>query len=135
MKMTTFNPEIISKDADSIIKLFEELGFEQRHKKTNIEGKDITMVRMKDSNGFHVDVVHDPDAGQDTSLIRMNVDDFGEAYELLIEHGFRNIRYNEEAVFTEGAKQSRMISPSGFEIDLCLHIKDLFYNFRKRGWK
>ena len=135
MKITTFNPEIISNNADHVIKLFEDLGFEQKHKKTNVDGKEITMIRMTDPNGFHVDVVHDPDAEKDVSLIRMNVDEFGEAYELLKEHGFRNIKYNEEAVFTEGAKQSRMISPSGFEIDLCLHIKDIFYNFRKNGWK
>ena len=135
MKITTFNPEIISNNAEPIIQLFEDLGFEQKHKKTNVDDKDITMVRMTDPNGFHVDVINDPSAEQDTSLIRMNVDDFGEAYELLKEHGFRNIKSNEEAVFTEGAKQSRMISPSGFEIDLCLHIKDIFYSFRKRDWK
>ena len=135
MKITTFNPEIISNNADPIIKLFEDLGFEQKHKKTNVDGKNITMIRLADPNGFHVDVVNDPNAKQDVSLIRMNVDEFEEAYELLKEHGFRNIKYNEEAVFTEGAKQSRMISPSGFEIDLCFHIKDIFYSFRKKGWK
>ena len=133
MKITTFNPEIISNNADSVIKLFEELGFEQKHKKTDVDGKDITMVRMTDSNGFHVDVVNDPEAKQDSTLIRMNVDDFGEAYELLKEHDFRNVKFNEDAVFTEGAKQSKMISPSGFGIDLCFHIKDIFYSFKKRG--
>ena len=29
MKITTFNPLIVSKDAESIISLFEELGFEK----------------------------------------------------------------------------------------------------------
>ena len=34
MKITTFNPLIVSKDAESIITLFEELGFEKRHTPT-----------------------------------------------------------------------------------------------------
>lgn len=135
MKITTFNPEIISNNAEPIIKLFEELGFEQRHKKTDVDGKDITMIRMTDPNGFHIDVVNDPQAKQDTTLIRMNVDEFGEAYETLTFHDFHNARFNNEAIYTEGAKQARMVSPSGFEIDLCMHIKDIFYNFKKKGWK
>ena len=135
MHITTFNPEIISSNAEPIIKLFEELGFERKHKKTYFDRREITMIRMADPDGFHVDVISDPDAKQDISLIRMNVDNFEETYELLKEKGFRNIRFNEEAVFTDGAKQARMISPSGFEIDLCHHIKDVYYNFRKKGWK
>ena len=31
MKITTFNPLIVSQNADEIISLFEELGFEKRH--------------------------------------------------------------------------------------------------------
>ena len=41
-------------NADEIIKLFEELGFERRHKVDNIDDKDISSVRMKDANGFYV---------------------------------------------------------------------------------
>jgi len=33
MKITTFNPSIITKEAEPVIKLFEELGFEQTHNK------------------------------------------------------------------------------------------------------
>jgi len=126
MKITTFNPEIISNNADPIVKLFEELGFEQRHRKTDVDGKDITMIRMTDPNGFHVDVINDPHATQDTTLIRMNVDYYPEAYEILTDYDFRNAKYNEDAVFTQKAKQSRMISPSGFQIDLIHHIKGFF---------
>ena len=32
MKITTFNPSIITKEAEPIIKLFEELGYAQPHK-------------------------------------------------------------------------------------------------------
>jgi hypothetical protein len=30
MKITTFNPQIVTKDAEPIVKLFEELGFERK---------------------------------------------------------------------------------------------------------
>ena len=33
MKITSFNPLIVAKDAEPVIKLFEELGFEKRHEK------------------------------------------------------------------------------------------------------
>ena len=56
MKITTFNPMILSKNADEIIDLFEELGFERRHQVDNIDDKDISSVRMKDANGFYLDV-------------------------------------------------------------------------------
>ena len=43
MKITTFNPLILTKDSESVIKLFEALGFEKRHTITiNEDGKDIT---------------------------------------------------------------------------------------------
>ena len=129
MKITTFNPEIISNNAEPIVKLFEELGFERRHTKTDVDERDITMIRMKDPNGFHVDVVNDPSAERDTTIIRMNVDNFGEAYEILEDYDFRNAKYNENAVFTENAKQAKLTSPTGFTIDLCYHIKGIFYNF------
>ena len=56
MKITSFNPLIVTKDADSAIALFEELGFVKRHTKDDISLNNVTDVRMKDANGFHVDV-------------------------------------------------------------------------------
>ena len=50
MKITSFNPLIITKDAAPVIELFEALGFEQRHTKTGINDKDITSVRMRYEN-------------------------------------------------------------------------------------
>lgn len=34
MKITSFNPLIVTRDAENVIRLFEELGFERRHRKT-----------------------------------------------------------------------------------------------------
>ena len=38
MKITTFNPQIVTKNPEPIIKLFEELGFVQTHNKADIRG-------------------------------------------------------------------------------------------------
>ena len=46
MQITTFNPMILSKHADDVIKLFEDLGFERKHQKDNIDGKDIIIISI-----------------------------------------------------------------------------------------
>ena len=123
MQITTFNPMILSKNADEIIKLFEVLGFERKHKVDNIDDKDISSVRMKDSGGFHVDVACSiSNISQDMTFIRMNVDNFEEAYNILIDHGFRNTR-GDKTLDTQSAKATTMVSPSGFTIALVEHMK------------
>ena len=57
------------------------------------------------------------------TAIRMNVDNFGEAYELLTAHGFKNF-YGDQTVDTNSSESAIMISPSGFVINLIQHIKD-----------
>jgi hypothetical protein len=124
MQITTFNPMILSPKADEVIALFEELGFERRHQKDNIDGKDISTVRMKDSNGFHVDVARVESMPKDMTTMRMNVRDFEEAYELLKAHGFKNAKGEDTVVETVHAKSCLMISPSGFSIQLTQHIRE-----------
>ena len=123
MQITTFNPMILSKNADDIIKLFEEIGFERRHQVNNVDDKDISSVRMKDANGFYVDVARVESMPQDMSTIRMNVRDFEEAYEFLKAHGFKNARGDEHVVESASAKSCLMFSPSGFSIQLTQHIR------------
>ena len=120
MKITTFNPMIISKDAENIVRLFEELGFEKRHNK---EGDDFSSNRMKDANGFHVDVVAAA-APQDITSIRMNVDSFDTAFKILTDHGFKGTEGG-QARDTGSSKSAMMISPSGFSITIVEHIKEL----------
>ncbi|OON86648.1 hypothetical protein BXO88_06535 [Oribacterium sp. C9] len=122
MQITTFNPMILSSHADDIIKLFEELGFEKRHTVDNVDNKDITSVRMKDANGFHLDVaqIH---AEKDITTMRMNVRDFDEAYAFLKDHGFKNATGEDHTVESEHAKSCLMISESGFSIQLTQHIR------------
>ncbi|MCR5341808.1 MAG: hypothetical protein K6E70_00395 [Butyrivibrio sp.] len=123
MTITTFNPMILSKDADDIVKLFEEMGFEKRHQVDNIDDKDISSVRMKDANGFHVDVARVESMEKAMTTMRMNVSDFDEAYAFLKDHGFKNARGDDHSVDSKSARSCLMISPSGFSIQLTQHIK------------
>ena len=123
MKITTFNPMILTPKAEETIKLFEELGFEKRHAPTVDTGKSmVTSTRMKNADGFCIDIAGVDSLPQDMQIIRMNVDDFDEAYEMLIARGFTNSG-GEQVVETAANKSALMISPSGFKFDLCQHIK------------
>ncbi len=124
MKITTFNPQIITKDAEALVKLFEQLGFEKRHQQEGIGEFDVKGIRLKDANGFNLDISQ-PDTlptGHDLVAIRMNVDDFDEAYQLLVKNGFRNY-YGDSTASTRTGKSAIMISPTGFVINLVQHIK------------
>ena len=121
MKFTSFNPLIVTKDAAPVIALFEALGFEKRHTNKNIDDKDITNVTMKDANGFHVDVAQ-ADVPRYLTIIRMNVDDFDEAFAFLIDKGFTHP--SGRVVESKSSKSAMLVSPSGFAFDLCHHIKD-----------
>ena len=119
MKITTFNPTIVSSKSEDIIKLFEALGFEKRHH--NVEVEDRPSYRLKDANGFYVDVVQNDEATQDHTVIRMNVDNFDEAHEILLAHGFKD---GPRLLDKKSAKSTGMISPSGFVIGLVEHKKN-----------
>lgn len=123
MKITTFNPLILSSNADEVIKLFEEMGFEQRHAPViPLETGDVTDTRLKDENGNHIDVANPEGLPQDTMAIRMNVDNFAEAYDILEKHGFKNTR-KDRVVVAETARSATMVSPSGLKIILVKHVK------------
>ena len=125
MKITTFNPQIITKNAEPLVQLFEELGFEKRHNQEGIGDLDVTGIRMKDANGFYLDIsqVDALPAPNDLTAIRMNVDNFDEVYEMLLSRGFKNF-YGDQTVGTNTSKSAMMISPSGFAINLIEHIKE-----------
>ena len=129
MNITSFNPMIITSKAEDIIKLFEELGFERRHEKTEIDERTGSSVRMKDTNGFHVDIAQVDVIPKDMTAIRMNVRDFDEAYEFLVAHGFEIVPGG-KITETGSSRSVMMVSPSGFAIDLDYHYSvnfSLFY--------
>ena len=125
MNITSFNPFISTAHPDEAVSLFKELGFERRHTKEGIEiaDRDDTVIRMKDANGLYIDILKtDASLSQDTVGIRMNVDNFEEAYKMLLEKGFKNM-YGDETVKTGSSKAAMMVSPSGFSICIIQHIK------------
>ncbi len=122
MKITTFNPAIITKEAAPIIKLFEELGFVQTHNKAENVDVEFSAHRMKNEGGFHVDVVEVPSIPKTYMSIRINVDNYEEAYDFFISKGFREARGFAPST-TKSSKYAYLVSPSGFIIDVCEHIK------------
>ncbi|MBQ7499992.1 MAG: hypothetical protein IJT91_03765 [Clostridia bacterium] len=123
MKITSFNPLIVTKDAGSAVKLFEEMGFEQRHIKGDISVNNVTDIRMKDANGFHVDVTQ---GTGEWMMIRMNVDDLDEAVSFLEAHGFHKARHEaaKDTVDTGTSRFNIMVSATGFIIAVSQHSKD-----------
>ena len=124
MKITTFNPQIFTNDAAPVEKLFEELGFEKRHDQKNIGDQNAEGIRMKNESGFYLDISQsEVDFPRDLVGIRINVDDFDEAYKFFTDHGFKN--YAEDRVNeVKTSKSAVLISPSGFGINLVQHIKN-----------
>ena len=120
MKITTFNPLIITRDPDAAIELFEKLGFKQHHVKQNISELKTTDVRMKDENGFYVDIAM---GDGEYTMIRVNVDDFDEAIEFFMSHGFRKPNHERAAktVDTRSSRYTMVVSPSGFILAVSQH--------------
>lgn len=123
MKITSFNPLIVTKDAASAIALFEELGFEKKHTKAGISLNNVTDVRMKDANGFHVDI---SEGSGEWTMIRMNVDNLEEAIAFLEARGFHRARHEaaHETVDTGSSRFNIMVSSTGFIFAVSQHIKD-----------
>ena len=124
MKITTFDPIIVTNNFDQVVGLFEALGFEKKHAPVTDTGKrNVRSLRMKHPEGYHVDVADSPDAERDLTYIRMNVDNFDEAYDIFMAHGFTNPR-GDGTIDSKSSKAATLIAPSGFRMALVQHIKD-----------
>ena len=123
MKITSFSPLIVTRDAESAIALFEELGFARRHTKEGIGENNATDVRMKDANGFHVDVSQ---GTGEWTMIRMNVDNLEEAIAFLEARGFHKARHAvaNKTIDTGSSMFNIMVSASGFILAVSQHIKN-----------
>ena len=123
MTITSFNPLIVTKDTESAIRLFEALGFEKRHTKEGIGEDNVTDVRMKDANGFHVDVSQ---GDGEWTMIRMNVDNLQEAIAFLEARGFHKARHAvaNKTIDTGSSRFNIMVSATGFILAVSQHIKD-----------
>ena len=54
--------------------------------------------------------------------MKLNVDNFKEAYDFLVARGFKNIQ-GDHTVVGGASESAMMVSPSGFSITICQHIK------------
>ena len=124
MKITSFNPQVVTKNAEPLVKLFEELGFVMRHNQKDAGENHINIIRMMDANGFYVDISESQlGPPQDMIGIRMNVDNFEEARDLLLSKGFTSV-YGDESLELKTARSAMMISPSGYGINVIEHLKE-----------
>ena len=133
MKITGFNPQIITKEPEKVIELFEALGFEKTHSKSGDDKFAFSSVRMKrtsdrddgSAQSFHIDIISAPtnDLPSDLTTIRINVDDHDAACELLKSKGFTEPKgFGTNS--TSSSKYTYLASPTGVLIDVCQHIKD-----------
>ena len=124
MKITTFDPIIVSPKAEDLISVFEALGFEKSHAPVSATSiGDVTSIRMKNEGGFHVDIADVKGIPEDRTYIRMNVDNFDEAYDILLKHGYKNKMGENKSLESKSSKAATMISPSGSVIALVQHVK------------
>ncbi len=121
MEITSFNPIILSPNAEEVTALFEELGFERAHTMDVIDGR-VVNYDLKYGEDFRMDVAQSNKVPQDLTAIRINVRDFDEAYDFFISKGFKNVQ-GDKFTETDSAKSTLLISPSGFAINLSYHIR------------
>ena len=123
MKITGFCPLIVTKDAEAVVKVFEALGFEHRHTKTDIEGGANTNFNLKDANGNRINIASSETVPKDLTGININVDNFQEAYDFLIARGFINPR-GDKVTDTSSSRATMLFAPSGFAVTITEHIKE-----------
>jgi len=122
MKITGFRPLIVTKDQENLVALFEALGFEKRHTKTDVEGGANVAVAMKDANGNRVNVAKADNMPKDLTAISINVDNFREAYDFFIGKGFIDPRGG-KVTETSSSEATMLFAPSGFAVVISEHIK------------
>ena len=123
MKITGFRPLIVTKDQESVVKVFEALGFERRHTKTDIEGGENVAIAMKDLNGNRISIASSDTIPRDLTGITINVDNFQEAYDFFIGKGFVDPRAG-KVTNTSSSRATMLFAPSGFAVTISEHLKD-----------
>ncbi len=123
MKITSFNPFIMTANADELVSLYEDLGFKTAHHSVNmVNNKEINNYTMRDDEGHQVDISDMPGISHDMVSIRVNVRDFKEAYNFFMERGFKNID-TDNILNTGSAHIATLLSPSRFLISIAEHIR------------
>jgi len=121
LKITSFYPVIVSRDPEKTIRIFEELGFE-KWQEDGISDQGFTAIRMKDENGFDLDIATGS-FPEDCTLIRMCVDDPQEAIDILTARGFTKVDGVGETTDTPSSGSSILVSSSGLMINVIRQSK------------
>lgn len=116
---------IITNRAEEVLKVFEQWGFYKKHAPTltMASGTEFTDYRLQSEEGFYMDVAAiDMPLPMEVPAIRINVDDFDEAYRMLTEVGYKPTH---EGAFMENehSKSVALVGPIGFTIYLVQHKK------------
>ena len=117
MEISSLNPMIVSSVSEIIVTLFQEMGFEKRHRLTVAEVGNTVDIRMEHPDGFCADVAQVDAVPRDMTCIRVNVENFDEAYTMLTANGFQCMR-KAGPIENEYAKCVNMMAPSGYIITL-----------------
>ena len=123
MKITGFRPLIVTADQENVTKVFEELGFEKIHTKTDVEGGENVTYVMKDANGNCVNITNSSNMPRDLTALSINVDNIQEAYDFFIGKGFVDPRGG-KITETSSSKATLLFSPSGYAVSISEHLKD-----------
>ena len=123
MKITGFRPLIVTTDQENVTKVFEELGFEKIHTKTDVEGGENVTYVMKDANGNCVNITNSSNMPRDLTAISINVDNLEEAYDFFIGKGFVDPRGG-KITETSSSKATLLFSPSGYAVSISEPLKD-----------
>lgn len=123
MKITGFRPLIVTKDLESVAKVFEALGFERRHHRTGIENGENELFVMQDADGNRVNIASSETVPRDFIGISINVDNFQEAYDFFLSQGFVNPR-GDRVTDVQSAKGTILAAPSGVMVTINEHIKE-----------
>ena len=80
--------------------MFEALGFEKRHNKVSGVSEEINTVRMKDPNGFHVDITKVSELERDMTIILVShsMDDVARYVERIMVMGGGKLLFDDEPV-------------------------------------
>ena len=90
MKLKTFNPAIVTRNAEAVIAFNERVyDFKVIHKTENYLGTTDVEYVLENPDGFRLDVIYVKDQAVDCHAMRVNVDDFEAALEEYKKEGFR----------------------------------------------
>ena len=93
MKVTGINPVFAVKDFEETLPIYEALGFKVIHKNPGLKGCMYYVLADEEDHRFDVALQPDVDPETDiTQMLRINVDDFDEAYKLFTDKGFTSKR-------------------------------------------